>query len=51
MLNKKINYIILVLSLFGFNGCIPANDHVGKPEAHYYKNSYNDRYYNDRYYR
>ena len=47
---SKIKYLILmilVLSSMMITGCIPANDHVGKPAAHNYKDSY---YYRDRYY-
>jgi len=55
MLNKKIKYFtlaILVLSSFMFTGCIPPNEHVGKPAAHNYKDSYyDDGYYGRSYYR
>jgi len=49
---SKIKYLILmvlVLSSMMLTGCIyiPPNDHVGKPAAHNYKDSY---YYRDRYY-
>ena len=49
MSKKKIKYIalaLLVLSSFMFTGCIPPNEHVGKPAAHNYKDSY---YYGDYY--
>ena len=51
MLKKKINYIALVLVVLSsmmLTGCIPANDHVGKPAAKSYKNSYyGGGYYNN----
>jgi len=54
MSTKKMRYItlaILVLSSMILSGCIPANEHVGKPEAHSYKDSYyGGGYYNDGYY-
>jgi len=40
MSNRKIKYLtlaILVLSSFMFTGCIPPNEHVGKPAPHSYK--------------
>ncbi len=50
MVHKKVRYVtiaILVFSAFVFTGCIPPNEHVGKPAAHSYKDSYyNDGYYN-----
>jgi hypothetical protein len=43
---------LLVLSSILITGCIPQNEHVGKPAAHNYNNSYyNDRYYGNGYYR
>lgn len=39
-----------VLASVILTGCIPKNDHVGKPEAHYYKDSYYNGYYNGGYY-
>ena len=60
MLKKRIRYItlaIFVLSSMMLTGCIPANDHVGKPAAHSYKSGYSgyggygNNYYNDGYYR
>ena len=62
MLNRKTKYFtlaILVLSSFMFTGCIPPNEHVGKPEPHSYKDSsygygggyYNSPYNGDYYYR
>ena len=50
MSNKKLKYLtlaMLVLSAFMFTGCIPPNEHVGKPAAHNYKDSY---YYDRGYY-
>lgn len=45
---KKILVLILsIVSMSMLTGCIPANDHVGKPKAHSYKDNY---YYGDRYY-
>jgi len=48
---SKIKHLVLMLLVFGafmLNGCIyiPPNDHVGKPAAH----SYKDSYYGDDYY-
>jgi hypothetical protein len=43
MSNRKIKFItlaVLVLASFMFTGCIPPNEHVGKPAAHNYKDSY-----------
>jgi hypothetical protein len=60
MSNRKIKYItlaVLVLASFMFTGCIPPNEHVGKPAAHSYKDSYygggyyNRSYNGDYYYR
>lgn len=53
MLRKKIKFIalaILVSSSFMFTGCIPPNEHVGKPAAHSYKDSSYGGYYDDGYY-
>jgi len=53
MSRKKIKFIalaILVLSSFMFTGCIPPNEHVGKPAPHNYKDSYYGGYYDDGYY-
>jgi len=62
MSNRKIKYItlvILILSSFMFTGCIPPNEHVGKPAPHSYKDSsygggygggYYSRSYNGDYY-
>ena len=51
MSHKKVKYLsiaILVFSAFVLSGCIPANEHVGKPAPHTYKDSYyGDRYYGD----
>lgn len=45
-MKKKISMILgLVLILFVLTGCIPKNDHVGKPAAHSYKDGYYDRNY------
>jgi len=55
MQKYKIKYIVLALLMLTsilLTGCIPANEHVGKPSAHNYNNSYYDRgYYDNRYYR
>ena len=43
MSRKKIKYLTIALMLLSsmlLTGCIPANDHVGKPAAHNYKDSY-----------
>ena len=60
MLGKKIKYLTIVLMLLSsmlLTGCIPANEHVGKPEPHSYKDSsygygggYSSRPYNGDYY-
>lgn len=54
MSNRKIKLgtlVILVLSAFMFTGCIPPNEHVGKPAPHTYKDqSYGGGYYGDGYY-
>ncbi len=54
MLNKRMKYLImalLTLSSMLLTGCIPANEHVGKPAASNYKDSYYGGYYsNGRYY-
>ncbi len=55
MQKYKIKYIVLALLMLTsilLTGCIPTNEHVGKPPAHNYNNSYYDRgYYDNRYYR
>ncbi len=43
---KYIRIVVAVLSAFLLTGCIPPNEHVGKPAAH----SYKDGYYNSGYY-
>lgn len=51
MSKRKIKYVtlaILVLSSFIFTGCIPPNEHVGKPAPHSYKDSYYYGGYYDR---
>jgi len=62
MQRKKIKYLTIVLMLLSsmlLTGCIPANEHVGKPAAHSYKDSsygygygggYYSRPYNGDYY-
>ena len=49
MYTKKtmLTLAISVISSFLLTGCIPPNEHVGKPAAHSYKNDY---YYDDDYY-
>jgi len=53
MSNGKIKLgtlAVFVLSAFIFTGCIPPNEHVGKPEPHTYKDqSYGGGYYEDGY--
>jgi len=53
MSNRKIKLVtlaILVMSAFMFTGCIPPNEHVGKPAPHSYKDSYYGYGYNGDYY-
>ena len=38
--NKYLTIALMLLSSMLLTGCIPANDHVGKPAAHNYKDSY-----------
>jgi len=43
MSGKKIKYLTIALMLLSsmlLTGCIPANEHVGKPAPHSYKDSY-----------
>ena len=55
MSGKRIKYLTIALILLSsvlFTGCIPPNEHVGKPAAHSYKDSYygGGYYYDDGYY-
>ena len=56
MFKKRMKYLImalLTLSSMLLTGCIPANEHVGKPAASNYKDSsygYGGYYRNGRYY-
>jgi len=40
-------WILTIASMSLLTGCIPPNEHVGKPAPHSYKNDY---YYRDDYY-
>ena len=48
----KFVLVAAIASMF-FSGCIriPANEHVGKPAPHSYKDGYYDGYYGGGYYR
>ncbi|SFV68909.1 hypothetical protein MNB_SV-3-266 [hydrothermal vent metagenome] len=52
MLHRKMKLatlLILIASAFMFEGCIPPNEHVGKPAPHTYKDqSYGRGYYYSR---
>jgi len=49
---KKYVIMILgaILASMVLTGCIPKNEHVGKPAASNYKDSYYGGYYNNGYY-
>jgi hypothetical protein len=51
MIKKQISVILgLLLISFMLTGCIPKNEHVGKPAASNYKDSHYNGYYNGGYY-
>ncbi len=48
MIVKGLGVAILMLfAALMLQGCIPPNEHVGKPPAHSYKDGYYDGYYYD----
>jgi uncharacterized protein with FMN-binding domain len=54
MLRKMGRYVLFAISALMLStlltGCIPPNEHVGKPAPHSYKDGYYDGYYGGGYY-
>ena len=54
MSHQTKRYMLMAIFAFLFSmllsGCIPPNEHVGKPAPHSYKDGYYDGYYGGGYY-